>query len=91
MGVGRSKLSSENYLFVLAAEFVAAELSAGGEDISSCELHPTSRTETAAIKNINFFIVFLTSRSRCLSEATSGATLGRKATELQSFIHLKGL
>ena len=61
MGVGRSKLSGEDYLFVLAAEFVAAL--SGAEDISSCELHPTSRAETAAIKNINFFIVFLTSRS----------------------------
>ena len=89
MGVGRSKLSGEDYLFVLAAEFVAAL--SGAEDISSCELHPTSRAETAAIKNINFFIVFLTSRSRCLSEATSGATLGKKAIELQSFIRLKGL
>jgi len=89
MGVGRSKLSGENYLFVLAAEFVA-EVS-GGEDISSCELHPTSKTETAAIKNINIFIVFLTSRSFCLSKAASRATLGRKAPELQSFNSLKGL
>jgi hypothetical protein len=31
-------------------------LAAGGEDMSSCLLHPMSMVETAAIKNNSFFI-----------------------------------
>jgi len=71
-------------LFVLAAEFVA-EVS-GCEDISSCELHPTSKTETAAIKNNNIFILFLTSRSSCLSKAASREPWGEKRLSFNPLI-----
>ena len=51
-------------MFVLAPEPAAfVEVLAGGEDISPCSAHPIIKPETTAIKNINFFIVFLTSRS----------------------------
>ena len=93
MGVGRSKLSGEDYWLVLVpAAFVdVALVSAGGEDISSDWPQPTMKTETTAIKNNNFFIVFLTSRWTCQLRQRSGATLWRNRRAHQSFIALKGL
>jgi hypothetical protein len=60
------------------AALVDVALLSGGEDISSCEPHPTNKTETAAIKNINFFIVFLTSRSAASFGGNVGSNLVEK-------------
>ena len=61
---------------LVPAAFVDAPVSAGGDDISSCEPQPIIRAETAAIKNNNFFIVFLTSQ-----QAASCGNLGSNLVE----------
>jgi hypothetical protein len=63
-------------------------LVAGGEDMSSCLLHPMRVIETAAIKNNIFFISYSLSSRAPPQMAASRATLGRKGVWVQYFIFL---
>jgi hypothetical protein len=56
----REKEKTSPYLFVLVPFVEVLELEplllAGGDDMSSCLEHPMNSAETAATKNISFFI-----------------------------------